>query len=922
LRTIASTLPLVSRRKLRPLIWPVSRNVIIACAGLCGIALAPHSAFANTNSSLNIGAVVTPIDSDNETLIALNVGRFRVADDLTAASYNGSICVDIQQLFSALDFPILVDGGSGTASGWFVKEEQTLTLDLKSGEAVVAGKKVKLPSNSTGRLSTGYCMSLESLTTLLGLSFSYDEKGTLLSVSSREPLPIIARFERQGRSSIGSLRSSQKIIPALPSLPYRPFVAPNTDISISYSGQYAKKVPVKSALNWSTWSVGELAYMTAEAQFAGSEEGLNRDASRFRLYRSERDGGVFGISKLTEISFGDIGGNGSSLGANGNVGFGFSASTFPLARPTAFDKTSFEGALPEGWDVELYQNGQLLESRSEATSGGYSFRDVPVYFGENNFEIVQYGPQGQRRVITRRVNASNFLAPKGVSYYRAAIYNSELAFARRRPNSGLRIDLRTAVGVAENLNIGGGFDSYMTSRGRKSYASLSAQTSLGSMAMNAEFSASFDGKLASLVEFQTNIGGTGVRGRTLLAQEGYVSERVANNQLARFEIAADRGFQLSPKVGGTFTGRFQFDRFHSGETAFTARQRTTLAYGNAWLSQSLAWSHTSSGERRDVIDGEFTYSQRAGQYAIRTSAEYRLHPEPKLNRLSAIVERSFGFDKNAWRLRGEAKWDANENKFDYLMAASRIFRNFNFDFVAETNGKDNNRIGIGVSFALGRQGNAWGITSQSLAGSGTIQARVFEDNDYDGRFSEGDLPIENVGVSSQTSSRLSNTNADGYTVLAGVVPHERARVSVQTDELEDNNLFARDTFTKPREGTVSVISIPMIRVGSVEGSVELVGGFEGNANGIGGITLALLDSQQREIDRTVSAYDGYYAFEQVPAGSYSVVVAPDSSLATRLRPVVPVTITTTRAEPSTQVQMMTLIEKNPTSRFMALRGLL
>jgi hypothetical protein len=445
LRIAASTLSLTRRRKLRPLIWPVSRNAIIACAGLCGMALAPHLAFGETltpapQGSLTPPAVPTRISADSEILVAMNAGRYRLADDISAAPLNGSLCVDVQQFVGALDFPILVDRSRQVASGWFITENQSFSLDLASGEAEVSGKKSSISAASIGQLSTGQCVTIDVLSSLLGLTTDFLANGSLLSVSSSQSLPLLERMERQGRSNIGRVSLAQEdIAPALRSLPYRPFVVPNSDISITFNRQQAPNVPKDITATWSVLSVGELAYMTAEAQLGGTDRGLIGNASRFRLYRTERDGGVFGFAKLTEFSVGDISGSGSSLGGNGGVGLGFSASTFPLNRPTSFDRTNFEGDLPAGWDVELYRNGQLLEFANDGTSGGYSFKDVPVIFGDNSFDIVQYGPQGQRRVINKRINASNFLAAKGETYYRASIYRPEVLFAKSVANSDLTV---------------------------------------------------------------------------------------------------------------------------------------------------------------------------------------------------------------------------------------------------------------------------------------------------------------------------------------------------------------------------------------------------------------------------------------------------------------------------------------------------
>jgi hypothetical protein len=896
---------------------------MIACAGLCGAALTPHLAFAQPNAPTQQIATAESIDINSEVLVAMLSGRFRLADDISAAPLNGSLCVDVQQVFGALDFPIIVDRSRQLATGWFINENQNFSLDLNTGAAQVGTKRISISPNAIGKLSTGSCVTIEALAPLLGLSIEYQATGGFLGVTSVQPLPLIERLTRQDRTSANSEDTGNPSAPPrLRSLPYRAFVAPNVDVGVTFNRAQAPGTSSKIGASWGVLSVGELAYMTAEGQLGGNEKGLNGEISRFRLYRSEAEGGVFGFARLTEFSVGDISAIGSSLGAAGGVGLGFSVSTFPLSRPTSFDRTSFQGDLPAGWDVELYRNGQLLEFKNDGTTGGYSFRDIPVLFGDNNFEIVLYGPQGQRRVINRRVNASNFLAPKGDSYYRAAIYRPEVLFGKVKDGSGVRIDLRAVIGLGANFNVGGGFDSYMLADRRLSVGTISALTSVSGVAINTELSVTSDGKVAGQLEAQGQGKGASIRGRLILAQNGFETERLAKNIIARFDTSADRSFRLSSRSSGALTGRFIYDRYSDGEYTFTARQRMTLSYGNSSLAQSLTWSHSSSGQRRDQIEGEIGYSLRRGLMSVRASTEYSIHPTAKINRLSVAAERSLGVNSTSWRWRGETSWEAENRKFIHSIGVGREFRLLNFDFVAETDGRSNHSIGLTLSFSLGRRNNGWGMTSRPLATGGTVRARIFEDNDDDGKFSAGDIPVARAGVIGNSGRQSSMTDTNGYAVIDSVAPNAPTLVTVLTDDLADTNMYGRPTYTKAREGTVSEIAIPLTLMGSIEGTVAMVAGFDPTANPLGGVALVLLNSQQKEIARTTSAYDGYYSFDLVPVGAYTVALASDTSLARRFRPVMPTQVVTTRTSPGAQASSMTLIETNPTSTRMALRGLL
>jgi hypothetical protein len=937
------------RRKHRAAHWLASRDVLIACAGLLGTSLGPGLGHAEaalppksfdpslTPRAEQIGAplpdafakrdatkppaTLTLLNPDTEGLTALDLGRYRLADDVTSAPFAGTICLDLQQVLTALDFPIVVDKNTLQASGWFVREGQTVALDLAEGRARVGGLPIPMPPNGVAQLTTGPCMTLPALQKIFSLELDYNQNGSLVAINTAQPLPLVERLERQSRTKLRSLSySASQAHKKAPAVPYRALVLPNSDIRVSFGGQKTAGVKASSDLSWSSLSVGEFAYMTAEAQFSGTQEGIIGDVSRLRLYRSEREGGVFGISKLTEVAVGDIPSSGASLGGGGGLGLGASFSTFPTNRPGSFDRTDFQGALPVGWDVELYRNGQLLEFANQGETGGYAFKDVPVLLGDNEFEIIMYGPQGQRRVISKRINAANFLAPKGAAYYRAAIYQSEPMFAKARGDSALRVDLQAAMGVTNNLNLGFAFNSYERNQKRASTTTLAAQTSLYGAAINSELAITELGALAGQIEFQGNRGIVGLRGRLVVAQEDFASERLSNAQLARLELGLDRRLNFKGISSGTISGQFRVEHFHNGAHTLTAKERMSLAIGNAFITQSLNWVKTSSGKRRDVIDGDLAYSRRQGRFSLRGSINYKISPDPEISRLNLVVERALAVSANAWRWRAEASWLAEEDKFNYGIGIVKNFHSYNLDMVANTDGRKNHSFNIGLSFSFGRKGPRWGLSARPLAQAGTIRAQLYEDLDEDGRFSSGDTPIKGAGVLSQSSFGTAVTNGRGVTYLSGLDVNEVAQVNVLTDDLEDETLYAQTAYATPREGAVSMVQIPLNQVGVVEGQVQMIAGFDSIASPLGGVTLSLLGRDDKEVARTVTAYDGYYSFETVPVGNYVVALASDTALATRVRPVVPVILATNRKSPDATGLTMTLIDKNPTR--MPLRGLI
>ena len=77
--------------------------------------------------------------------------------------------------------------------------------------------------------------------------------------------------------------------------------------------------------------------------------------------------------------------------------------------------------MPSGWDAELYRNGELLAFSRSDGSQRYIFDEVPLLYGDNRFEIVTYGPQGQQRSRLEHINVGQEQVPEGKTWYWAGV---------------------------------------------------------------------------------------------------------------------------------------------------------------------------------------------------------------------------------------------------------------------------------------------------------------------------------------------------------------------------------------------------------------------------------------------------------------------------------------------------------------------
>src|SRR5690606_5630731 len=152
-----------------------------------------------------------------------------------------------------------------------------------------------------------------------------------------------------------------------------------------------------------------------------SDNGGVPDSLRMRLYRTDPQGRLLGPLKATHYAVGDVSLLSTGIVASSAPGRGAVLTNRPIERPDAFDKTTFRGDLPAGWDAELYRNGQLLAFTNPNGDGRYEFIDVPLQYGANRFEIVLYGPQGQIRREIKQVQVGMDSIPPQQSWYWAGV---------------------------------------------------------------------------------------------------------------------------------------------------------------------------------------------------------------------------------------------------------------------------------------------------------------------------------------------------------------------------------------------------------------------------------------------------------------------------------------------------------------------
>ena len=162
-----------------------------------------------TDVSRNPVDLMTLVQRPDEDLLIFNliIGKSLLSDAfLTYEDLDtGKYYFHLTDFLTAVEFPIDVNDDAGTASGWFLRENNTFQLDLKTNAAIIAGSTKKLSKGDIERHEDGIYVSLKTLESWFPLTLEIDYSELAVVIKSLQPLPIEIRKQRDGqRNSLGN----------------------------------------------------------------------------------------------------------------------------------------------------------------------------------------------------------------------------------------------------------------------------------------------------------------------------------------------------------------------------------------------------------------------------------------------------------------------------------------------------------------------------------------------------------------------------------------------------------------------------------------------------------------------------------------------------------------------------------------------
>lgn len=834
-----------------------------------------------------------------ELILSVQVGQYLLSDGVLAYQYQGRFYLPIIQLSEEFSFFTDPDLGRGAVSGWAGTEDNTFVIDTERGEVTIRGEKQPLSETEVLSADLVGGDDLYVQQELLARIWPVNPAVNLPNLSidilvdeEAKKLPFMARMERKAKQKIATAKKEAKAEEKPKDYvytpnPYRPIGLPVLDLETRYDFGTAED----DLTNFSTVS-GVMDLLWAKADFSASSRYAEKnlkgpDTIRLRLEREATRDEPLPLG-LKQIESGDTRVRTPPLIKNGTSGRGAVFTTTDTKRSSEFDNITVEGTGPPGWEVELYRNAELLDFTTVDGRGEYRFEDVRLNFGNNQIRRVLYGPQGQiREQVDEYVFGANMLRPGQFDYTVGAVdAEKDLIRLREDPNSGNKIHglaagAEAAYGIHRNATVYGSVSTLPVKNNRsedeiRDYVSVGTALSLpfGVAQAEAYQDVSRDKDIekkgrALDTRFITEILGFKLNLRSAFFNDFESPVSGFGNSARKFlgEAGIQRNFQL-PFAQLSLGLDYDHNRSVDGNTRTSVSARQSISRGATRFSNNIITNWNNG--KQSSSSGQISASTRIKQVRLRTNLNYNIKPESNLSSLDA--EARYSPTK-----RLSTALTANHNLLESTSGGG-IQLSYDFDKILasiEGNWQQNQGFTFGVraSSSLGPYGpnGKYMMRAERLSSSSPAAGRVFMDNDADGKFSEGDEPIPEAEITVNGRSNKIGADENGYVTSFEGSGIEEANIEVDRSSLLDPyHMPAIDGYTTTlRPGSMPYFEFPVIETGAIDGTA-----LRDNGEPLQGMRLELVNAKGEVVAKTETAYDGFYTFEYVPPGQYTVRADP------------------------------------------------
>jgi len=636
---------------------------------------------------------------------------------------------------------------------------------------------------------------------------------------------------------------------------YRLYTTPNGYASLNYSNN-----GISDNLTGVIQSVSDFAYHSTSLTLTKTENDLlsNVRLSRLPQYPGDKILGIWDT-----YSIGDIYSQSASFNNDKSRGLGVNFSANSTGGHVENFTTSFVKYGNPEWEVDIFHNGRFLETRVIPGDGVIELNNVEVYFGQNLFKLVMYGPTGEKEEILEEIDVRTVPLEQGNTSHGFSLLEYESSLFDINADE-FDIDGASAyfnIGVLDNWNVGirGSVSNIHSAQARRESVNINNVFSLpgwyldnnivfdeNQISQKTSLATSFSYQDSMVLKYESNYLDDSTIG---------VESEVWNLSYAkRFDNYSNNLVITSNEIGTQSSQRITYSLSRFGR------------YFN--LSNKFDYSVNDSEE---TLLGQALLTTRIGKnYRVNVQIPYDLIEQEVLDRqISTTLSYYISNESSRHNVSLVSRPLENDNSWNVSYNYSQSELTHQLTFGAQYDSNDHWRVKLGVVFGFGYDyyNNQLLFTRNNIHGGGTMDVHAYLDRYLNGIPDNLDYDLPNVSFKGGVMKQPAITNNQGQARLFGA----STGISSLSSSWEfDGRTLNQDYLVYSHPGSQHYINLPYYLTTELEMFVLL---DSNNAtlplSSVPILARNLSTGDEYSVD---SDSDGYVNFDNIMPGRYQLNV--------------------------------------------------
>ncbi len=764
--------------------------------------------------------------------------------------YDGrTVYVPLVQMFNALDININVDLQEKRFWGFYIQQNNDYEFDLTANRIKVLGQEHPYLASDYYLGDDDLYIRVETLARMFNLRISFDFSMMRVYLALEKEFPAYQKLKRKiAREKLSRKQAALKdVVQVRHKREY--FSGAATDWSISTN-------PVGGRNNhyYNLVTGGMLVGGDFKVTVGGStDEPFNSEQFAYQWHYYLSDGKV-----LTQAEIGQV-------HAGGSLGRGLEGAMLtnrPQERRKYFQTITVSDYVGEGWEVELWLDGQLTDYMVSDAGGFYNF-NTDIFYGASNIELKMYGPNGEIRTEEKIIRVPYNLIPKGEFEYTITggttrINNDKRAYTQANAYYGVL----PAVTVGTNFELPVGADD-----GEEAIMSADVTCQLfGNLTLN--------GSLAKNHAAQANMSFS--RPSLVNVTAGYTRyyENPFRNPLGQLSKV---NFSISSPI--KFGSRYLGLRYNVSVDKYPDFTSTNMNYG---FNASVSPFHlTYIGKFKSSRFTNKTVKSMSSQFMLSSRLLKFLRPQFRVDydhTNQTLSKYGVHLAKRVFRM-GQLSLSVERNvmtKSNTIMATFNLitsFADFTGRFTHTGKNYSFNQLQRG-SVRYNRETRSFQFDRKNAVGTGSAVVRPFHDANYNGVMDPGEEYIS--GLRARIAGGHVNIRGEERQYYYdGLRPYEDYVVQIDQYSL-DNPLLkpSNENYkVKVNPNVVTAIKVPVVTTSEIAGRVDRQVGPA--VRGVGGAKIVLMNLSKESLIELTTFNSGEYYYLGLVPGSYKAYIDPE-----------------------------------------------